>query len=102
MPAAAPNAISVSTDDRGTTTISPSMELMPAAFRSSLRKQKRGCKFLWNPSPNFASARLFTRPRVVRAGGGQVNVVSKSGSNQFHGSAFDYLRNDMFDSRSPF
>jgi hypothetical protein len=34
--------------------------------------------------------------------GGQVEVVSKSGSNQFHGSAFDYLRNNIFDSRSPF
>ncbi len=36
------------------------------------------------------------------AGGGQVNVVSKSGSNVLHGSAFDYLRNNVFDSRSPF
>jgi hypothetical protein len=36
------------------------------------------------------------------AGGGQVNVVSRSGTNQFHGSAFEFLRNDAFDSRSPF
>ncbi len=34
--------------------------------------------------------------------GGQVSVASSSGSNQFHGSAFDYLRNDVFDARSPF
>ncbi len=34
--------------------------------------------------------------------GGQVNVVSRSGSNQFHGSAFEYLRNDAFDARGPF
>ncbi|HWZ32317.1 MAG TPA: TonB-dependent receptor [Bryobacteraceae bacterium] len=36
------------------------------------------------------------------AGGAQVNVVSKTGTNQFHGSAFYALRNDALDSRSPF
>jgi len=36
------------------------------------------------------------------AGGAQVNVVSKSGSNAFHGSAFYALRNDALDARSPF
>ena len=33
--------------------------------------------------------------------GGQVNVVSKSGGNQFHGSVFEYLRNSYFDARGP-
>jgi hypothetical protein len=32
-----------------------------------------------------------------RNGGGVVSVVTKSGSNQFHGTLFDYLRNDFFD-----
>jgi hypothetical protein len=36
------------------------------------------------------------------AGGAQVNVVSKTGTNQFHGSGFYALRNDALDSRSPF
>ncbi len=36
------------------------------------------------------------------AGGVQVNVVSKTGTNQFHGSTFYSLRNDGLDSRSPF
>ncbi len=34
--------------------------------------------------------------------GGQVDVVSRSGTNEFHGSAFEYLRNDFFDARGPF
>jgi len=34
--------------------------------------------------------------------GGQVSVVTKSGGNRFHGSAFEYLRNDKFDSRNFF
>jgi hypothetical protein len=34
-----------------------------------------------------------------RASGGQVNVVTKSGSNQPHGSAWEMLRNRVFDSR---
>ncbi|MDQ2841189.1 MAG: carboxypeptidase-like regulatory domain-containing protein [Acidobacteriota bacterium] len=32
--------------------------------------------------------------------GGQVDVVTKSGANEFHGGAFEYLRNSIFDSRS--
>src|SRR4029077_16702920 len=32
--------------------------------------------------------------------GGQVDVVTKSGTNQFHGSVFGYLRNSVFDARN--
>src|ERR1700752_2095807 len=37
-----------------------------------------------------------------RATGGVVNIVTKSGSNEFHGDVFGYLRNKAFQARNPF
>src|SRR5580700_8977746 len=34
--------------------------------------------------------------------GGQVSVVSPSGTNNFHGEVFDFFRNNALDARSPF
>src|SRR5580704_6783745 len=34
--------------------------------------------------------------------GGQINVITKSGQNQFHGSAFEFLRNQDFDAKNFF
>ena len=34
--------------------------------------------------------------------GSQMTIVSKSGSNQFHGDAFEYLRNSALDARNYF
>jgi hypothetical protein len=37
-----------------------------------------------------------------RSGGGQVTMVTKSGSNEFHGSAFEFLRNSAMDAKNFF
>jgi hypothetical protein len=36
-------------------------------------------------------------PEFGRTPGGQVSIVTRSGTNQFHGTASDYVRNDIFD-----
>lgn len=36
------------------------------------------------------------------ASGASINIVSKSGSNQRHGSLYGFFRNDAFDARNPF
>jgi hypothetical protein len=34
--------------------------------------------------------------------GGVINVITKSGSNNFHGSVFEFVRNDIFDAKNVF
>lgn len=36
-----------------------------------------------------------------RSGGGQINVVTRSGSSKFRGSAFEFVRNEEFNANSP-
>jgi hypothetical protein len=40
--------------------------------------------------------------RFGRGGGGTVNLIFKSGTNQFHGDMFEFLRNSDFDARNFF
>lgn len=37
-----------------------------------------------------------------RVGGGVINIVSKGGTNQFHGSVFEYFRHERLDARNVF
>jgi len=41
-------------------------------------------------------------PEFGRMPGAQISIVSKSGSNQFHGSLFEYFRNDVLDANNWF
>jgi hypothetical protein len=44
---------------------------------------------------------LYTA-EVGRTAGGVVTIITKSGTNNFHGSAFEFFRNDIFDARNFF
>ena len=41
-------------------------------------------------------------PLVICAGGAIVNTTLKSGSNEIHGSVFEFIRNDNVDARPTF
>jgi hypothetical protein len=41
-------------------------------------------------------------PEFGRVPGGQISIVTRSGTNQFHGTAFDYFRNDILDANDWF
>jgi hypothetical protein len=41
-------------------------------------------------------------PEFGGKSGAEVNVVSRSGTNQFHGSLFEFVRNDIFDAKNFF
>ena len=41
-------------------------------------------------------------PEFGRTPGGQISIVTRSGTNQFHGTMFDYLRNDVLDANDWF
>lgn len=41
-------------------------------------------------------------PEYGRTPGAQITIISRSGTNEFHGSVFEYLRNDAFDANDWF
>lgn len=61
---------------------------------------------VYNPNPDtVAEFRLLKSNYTAeygRNGGGVISVVTKSGTNSYHGSIYDYLRNDAFNANSFF
>jgi len=61
---------------------------------------------VYNPNQDaIAEFRILTSNYTAeygRSGAGVISVVTKSGSNQFHGSAFDFVRNTDFDANAYF
>ncbi|MEJ7700039.1 MAG: carboxypeptidase regulatory-like domain-containing protein [Pyrinomonadaceae bacterium] len=41
-------------------------------------------------------------PEFGRNGGGVVNVVTRQGTNDYHGTLYEFVRNDVFNARDPF
>ncbi|HEX8814988.1 MAG TPA: TonB-dependent receptor [Terriglobales bacterium] len=56
------------------------------------------------PIDAVAEVRVLSNfePEYGRNGGAVVNIVTKSGTNQFHGSVAEYFRNDALDARNYF
>jgi Carboxypeptidase regulatory-like domain len=68
-----------------------------------------------NTDPTFNTLNLSPSPDAVQefkvqtssysaemggAGGGQVNIVTRSGGNQFHGTIYEFLRNNVLDAHT--
>lgn len=59
-------------------------------------------------SPSLDAIDQFTvdtngfKAEFGRAGGGMISFVSKSGTDQYHGAAFEFVRNNYFDARGFF
>jgi hypothetical protein len=50
----------------------------------------------------FKTTKGIFSAELGRAVSGGVNVITKSGTNELHGSVFEFLRNDVFDARNFF
>jgi len=75
-------------------------------FDGGINNSVTGNDVVFNPNPDtVAEFRILENNYTAEYGhsaGGVVSVVSKSGTNQFHGSAFDYLRNTDLDANTFF
>ncbi len=72
----------------------------------NITMQAHGSQGTWEFSPNIDAvqeANVMTTTydaRYGRTGGGTVNIVTKSGSNSFHGDAYEYLENGALDANN--
>ena len=55
-----------------------------------------------NTTAEFKISNSTSSAEYGRSSGSIVNVATRSGTNSFHGEAFDYLRNNYFDARNFF
>jgi hypothetical protein len=111
---------STTVQDVGATVLNPSGDLNPGTLSVNGQREFANA-FLVNGSdaeedvnsgtaivPNLdaiAEFRILTGNFDAEYGefsGGQISVVTKSGGNSFHGSAFDFLRNTALDARNYF
>src|SRR3954467_9309926 len=68
-----------------------------------------------NTDPTFNTMNVSPSPDAVQefqvqtgsysaemggAGGGQINIITRQGTRRFHGTAYEYLRNDVMDART--
>jgi hypothetical protein len=118
--APATSVTSTTVQDVGASTLSPSGDLNPGTV--SINGQREFANsFMVNGSdveedvnmgtaviPNLdsiAEFRILTNNFDAEYGeysGGQINVITKSGSNAFHGDVFEFLRNTNLDARNYF
>jgi len=72
---------------------------------TSVRNQTESKSRLMISEDAIAEFRVNSQMYTAETGGataGQVEVATKSGTNQVHGTVFEYFRNSALDSRSPF
>lgn len=70
-----------------------------------LNQAQRGQGRLTIPTEAISEFRVESAlysPELGGSAGGQVSIASPSGTNSFHGSLFEYFRNDVLNARTPF
>ena len=70
----------------------------------SVIQDNTGGTFLYPSIDAIQEFKIVQNSYMPELGGriGQVMMISKGGTNKFHGSAFEFVRNDIFDARNSF